>query len=102
MQIKLLKFKRSFRKSGLKSSPEFLWNMLLLLAFVIISTGAVYGFFLFRKVNIEATPNRGGDVINREAVSKDRINKSLEYFSNRKEKSDKILSLPSPIVDPSL
>jgi len=37
-----------------------------------------------------------------ETIKKERIDKILEYFSEREKKSIEIINSPSPIIDPSL
>ena len=102
MKIEFFKKRRNFKKGGISSGPDFFWNILLLIALLIILTSFVLGFILFRQVNKE--PILSLEDINEKSqtLDKEKLEKVLEYFSDRKNKSTDILNSPSPIVDPSL
>ena len=59
-------------------------------------------FYLFYKIEkgfvlpTQSTDNKT------QSIDMERINKILELFSQKKEKSTKITNSPSPIVDPSI
>lgn len=102
MEIKIFKIKKNFRKGGLHTNPDVYWNILQGMALLVVVWSTFFGFSLFSKINKEFTLLRG-DVGNQAGTtSKERIDKVLEYFSDRKNKSDGILNSPSPIIDPSL
>ena len=102
MKIKIFKFKKSFRKGGLHTNPDVYWNILQGMALLVVIWSAFFGFSLFSKINKEFTLS-GGDAGNQTGTtSRERIDKVLEYFSDRKNKSDGILNSPSPVIDPSL
>lgn len=101
MEIKIFKKKKSFRKGGLHFDPDIYWEILLAMVFIIVVLSFILGFFLFRKINkgfISLVENTESQI---EKISQERVKKTLEYFSLRKQKSDQILNSPSPIVDPS-
>jgi|SRR3990167_6140748 len=101
MEIKIFKRKRSFKKGGLHSDPNIFWEALLLLGFSVFVASCVFGFYLFRTISQKFTSL--GDQVQSETrtVSKERINKILEYFSDKQQRSSEIINSPSPIVDPS-
>jgi hypothetical protein len=102
MQIKFFKTQKSFKKGGMHIHPEIYWGICLCLAFVIIITSIIFGFFLFQKINQTLTATGDNNKIPIPAISKERIDKALDYFSEREKKSAEILNSPAPVVDPSL
>jgi hypothetical protein len=101
MEIKFLKKKKKFRKGGLGIKPDLYWRYILYMTFVLILLSCVFGLYLFMKINnesISAVVNVNGE----NSIKKERIDKVLEYFKEREQKSIEILNSPSPIVDPSL
>ena len=102
MDIKFLKIKKTFRKGGLHINPDVFWNILQGTAFVLVISSFIFGFYLFYKIEkgfvlpTQSTDNKT------QSIDMERINKILELFSQKKEKSTKITNSPSPIVDPSI
>ena len=71
------------------------------MTFVLILASCAFGLYLFMKISNESV----APVINvgkQDTIKKERLNKVLEYFSEREKKSIEILNSPSPIIDPSL
>ncbi len=102
MYLKIFKNKKSFKKEGFHTNPNISWEFILCIAFALVLASFIFGFYLFKQTNQESTlPAMGGNGQVR-AVSKDRILKVLNYFSEREKKSAEILNSPAPIVDPSL
>jgi len=102
MQIKFFKRKKSFKKGGLGTSPEFFWDILLFIALAIIILSFIFGFFLFRKINRDTILAVDSISEKSQTINKERIDKILQYFSDREKKSAEILSFPASVVDPSL
>lgn len=101
MFAKLFKKHKTFRKGGLHVDPNICWNYILVVS-VLITLGAfILGFLLWRDVSREPQDASMTNSAQVEAVSKGRINASLEYFHGRLDKSLKILENSSPVVDPS-
>jgi len=101
MQIKIFKIKKSFKKGGIHINPGIYWSLSLFIALIIVLFSAVFGFYLFQKINkglIMSTDNN----TQVQTINKERINSALQYFLERKNKSEEILNSPSPIIDPSL
>jgi preprotein translocase subunit SecY len=70
--------------------------------FVAIIFTLFFGYHLFTETNQEpalSLSNAGGQIEN---INEDHLEKVLNYFSKREEKSNQILNSPSPVVDPSL
>jgi hypothetical protein len=102
MKIEFLKKKKNFRKGGFHTNPDVCWEIIIFMAFIIIVAALVFSFLLFKKINQGFTVPEGDIKVNTTSVSRDRVDKSLGYFSERAQKSIQILNSPSPIVDPSL
>ena len=98
--MKIFKIKKSFKKGGIHINPSIYWGISLCIALVIVTAAIILGFFLFRKISKGLTPTENSEQIH--TISKERIDKVLEYFKKRKLRSAEILNSPSPVVDPSL
>lgn len=101
MDLKFLKKKKKFRKGGSGIKPDLYWKYILWMTFGLIFISCIFGFYLFIKTNKELVVpvvNVDGQGI----IKKERIDKVLEYFQERENKSIEILNSPSPIIDPSL
>lgn len=101
MEINFLKKKKKFKKGGTGIKPDLYWKYILNMTFALIVIFCAFGLYLFMGIKNESivpvvnTPEQN-------MIKKERINKVLEYFSEREKKSIKILNSPSPIIDPSL
>ena len=102
MKIKIFKNKKSFKKGGFHTNPDNWWEIVLVIALIVVLALFVLGFYLFRKTNKELTVPEPENNEQIETVTRERIEKALEYFSEREKKSTEILNSPSPIIDPSL
>jgi len=78
------------------------WKLAVCLMFIAIITAFFFGYRLFMEVNREPVLEIGENNSQLETIKKDRIDKVLEYFSTRKQKSNQILNSPAPVSDPSL
>jgi hypothetical protein len=101
MDIKLLKKKKKFVKGGSGIKPDLYWRYILYTTFILIFLSCVFGIYLFMKINKESI-SPVLDTNRQDTIKKERIDKVLEYFTERENKSSEILNSPSPIVDPSL
>ena len=100
MELKFLKRKKVFRKGGLHTNPDVFWNALQLLAVVALFSFFVFDFYLFKDINKDfVSPVTSG--AQAKTISKEHIDKALEYFGGKEKKFNEILNSPSPIVDPS-
>ncbi len=101
MKIKFLQKKKSFKKGDSGIKPDLYWKYILLTTFILILLSCAFGLYLFIKVDKETTPPEIG-LSGQETIKKERLDKVLEYFSEREKKSAQILNSPSPVIDPSL
>ncbi|MEK7089104.1 MAG: hypothetical protein AAB913_03160 [Patescibacteria group bacterium] len=100
MEIKFLKKKKKFVKGGSNIRPDLYWRYILYMTFTLILISCAFGLYLFLKINKESTLTTI-NVNEQEVIKKERLNKVLEYFKKRENKSIEILNSPSPIIDPS-
>jgi len=101
MEIKFFKKQKKFKKGGWAIKPDLYWGYILAITFLFILLFCIFGLYLFIKVNkepISFVPT----VSDQEIIKKEKLDKVLEYFSEREKKSEEILNSPSPIVDPSI
>ncbi|MCX6752040.1 MAG: hypothetical protein NTZ87_00865 [Candidatus Nomurabacteria bacterium] len=106
MQIKFFKKEKKFKKQkeSLWLNINVYWKLAVGFMFLIIILSGFFGYYSFQKINKESeTVSSGTDANSQiETVKKEKIDKVLEYFSQRKDKSSQILNSPAPVIDPSL
>lgn len=102
MKLEIFKPKKKFRKGGFHTNPNIGWEIILFIGLVLIIVALVFGIYFFAQVSKENTEAASGGSSQIKIVKKDRINKAIEYFSARREKSAEILNSPAPVIDPSL
>lgn len=102
--IKFFKKEKNFKKEreSLWLNMNFYWQLTVFFMFVVILLSFFFGYYLFAKINKEPALSMDNDISRVEIVKKGRIEKVLEYFSLRKQKSNQILISPAPVADPSL
>lgn len=102
LNLNFNKKEKVLKKDNYQLNADFFWKIILYTSFLIILCALVFGFVLFTKTSegLDLKPefSSGGTVV----VKKERIQKTLEIFSERKNKSMKIINFPSSVVDPSL
>jgi hypothetical protein len=102
MKIEIPKIKKKFKKENFKINPGVYWKTMVIL-FLVLAVGiAVFAYNLFSQINDDNDSLIAEANQKIEKEKKDKINKVLEYFSERETKSNEILNAPSPVVDPSL
>ncbi len=101
MKIKFFKREKKFKKGGFGVKPDLYWKYILFAIFSLILASCIFGLCLFIKINRELI-SPVTNTSERETIKKERLDKILEYFSEREKKSIEILNSPSPIIDPSL
>lgn len=102
MKIEIFKNKKKFKKGGFHTNPNIGWELVLGVAAVLTIASISFGVYLFIETNKKfTTPDTDGSS-EVKIVKKDRIEKVLEYFSLREQRSAAILISPSPIIDPSI
>lgn len=101
MDLKIFKIKKKFKKSEHQPDPDFHWKVVLLTTFVLILLSGAFGIYFFLKINKEDSIGQFEYNGQEKKISKDRIDAVLDYFNNRAEKSESIINLPAPVIDPS-
>ena len=102
MKIKFLQIKKSFKKGGHNANPDFFWQLLLVIACVLVVVSFCFAFILFKQINSDTTGAGATTDQKHKSISKERIDAILQIFSDKEKKSIDILTSPSPVVDPSL
>ncbi len=104
MEIKFFKKEKNFKKEkeSLWLDMNFYWELSVCLIFLVALTSLFFGYYFFAQINKESVLETGSTSGKVETVKKERIEKVLEYFSLRKQKSAQILNSPVLVVDPSL
>ncbi len=102
MKFQLPKIKKHFKKDGSSIKPDLYWKIILNSAFVLITLFCVFGFYNFSRINKESAPSEEDVNLNNPSVRSDKIDSVLKYFEDRKGRSEEILVLPIPVIDPSL
>jgi len=104
MKINFFKKEKSFKKKDFVFNSNLYWKFAVGGGFVLVLLFSFLGYRFFTQMNQESvlpitSTNTSGQV---PTVQKDRIEKALNYFSAREQKSAEILNSPVPVVDPSL
>lgn len=102
IKINFLKKEKKFDKKDFTFNADFYWKIILLCATVIILLSFVFSYRFFMQINKEYVLPVVNDNQEFLKISKDRIEKTLNYFSEKEKKSTEILNSPAPVVDPSL
>ena len=102
MKIEFFKKQNNFKKKDFTPNPGLYWKIAVFGTFFLITLVALFGYYLFAQINQEfvlPATNESGQV---PTVDKNRVEKVLNYFSDREEKSKEVIANPAPVVDPSL
>ncbi len=101
MKIKFFKKVNNFKKKDFDLNPNLYWKIALGGAFLAIIFSVFFGYSFFMQINNDEVPSGSEGIARIPMVSKDRIEKNLNYFSEREKKSEQIINYSSPVVDPS-
>lgn len=102
MDLKIFKIKKKFKKSEHQPDPDFFWRMILSVTFVLVLASFAFGGYLFFKINNEDVDSELQYDGQAKKIGKERLDKVLQYFTERKNKSESIINSPAPVIDPSL
>ena len=102
MKITFFKKENSFKKKDFKLDSNFYWKIAVGIAFCSILFAIFFGFSFYIQISREPVLPASSDGGQVPTVRKDRIEKALNYFSTKEQKSNEILNSPSPLIDPSL
>ena len=102
MKIKIPKIKKNYKKENFEINPNLYWRLIVSIFFVLTILSFVFGISIYKQITKGDTIISGNGSKKVEQEKKVRINKVLEYFSEREKKSAEIIQSPLPVVDPSL
>jgi len=102
MKINFLKKEKNFKKKNFTFNYNLCWQLFLAGALGLILLFFFFGYFLFRQINQELALSAVKENTETSKINQNRIEKTLNYFSAREEKSTEIINSPAPVVDPSL
>ncbi len=104
MDMQIFKKENSLRKKKDSQwrSLRLYWKMAVLFMFIVALGSAFFSYYFFRQISKDIIIEEGENLSPVRTIKKQRLEKALQYFSARKEKSTQILSSPAPIIDPSL
>ncbi len=102
MKIDFLKKNNSFKKKNFSFNPSLYWRFALVVVFSLLVIACIFGYSLFVGTDQESIQPALSDGSKAIKVDIDRIDKALNYFSDRETKSNQIINSPAPVVDPSL
>ncbi len=102
MKITFTKKEKGFQKKSFIFNVNLYWKIIVLFTFVFSLLFFFFSYQLFVEINKEATVPVSDISAQNNLVTKERIDKTLDYFSSREQKSNQILYSSSPVVDPSL
>jgi hypothetical protein len=101
MKIEFFKKENDFKKKDFTFNPNLYWELILLVTFVLIASSFFFGRYLFEQVNQVSSTPQTNDASQVPTVDKNRVQKVLNYFSERQQESTEILNKPASVVDPS-
>jgi hypothetical protein len=102
MKINFPKKEKSFQKISLISNVNLYWKFAVYGTFVMSFAFFFFSYYLFMQTNKELIAPVNNNKEQDGTITKERIDKALEYFFLRGQKSNQILYSSSPVVDPSL
>ncbi len=102
--IKLFKKEKSFAKKreSLWQEVNLYWKFAVMLMLLVTAASVFFGYFFFIQINKELVLDESDTIPQIKTVKKERIQKVLQHFADRKQISNQILNSPAPVVDPSL
>lgn len=100
--LKLFKKKKVWKKNDFEINPNLYWRYLLVLVVVVIAGSFIFGVIIYGQIKSEPLSSFDSGKETERSDQKNSILEMLEYFEIRKEKSELIISSPSPVVDPSI
>ena len=102
MKIKFFKKEDNFKKKDFNLNPNFYWKIAVIFTFSFMALSFFFAYRLFNQIEGETTSPAGGISEQIPMVKEDRLKKVLFYFTEKEQRSAKVLITPSVTVDPSL
>ena len=104
--MKFFKFKKQKNykkvKEGVLLHTHRYWEAAVFCMCGVTLLSILFGYYLFMGINQDSTSTTGNVPPQNETIKKERIDKVLEYFSMREQKSNQILNSAAPVADPSV
>jgi len=102
MKLDFLKIKKSFKKRSSQPNSDLYWRMILGIAISVVIAGFTFAIYQFVELNKNFSNPTSDETTLEGTLKRERVEKVMEYFSKRAEKSENIKNSASPIIDPSL
>ena len=100
--MNFFKRKKIFKKSNTQPNPNLYWMIIFNSGLFLIIISFFFGFFFFVKINKEEIIPSLSENKQLEKISKERIEKVLDIFVERRRISNNIQNSSTSVVDPSL
>ncbi len=105
--MKIIFFKKEINlkkeKESLWLNVNLFWKFAVCFMFAVVFLALLFGYYLFMQINQKYPVTSPSGTSNQiQIIKKERIDKVLESFSLREQKSSQILNSPAPVADPSL
>ena len=102
MNLEFFKKEKTFKKRNTDLNPNLYWRIIIGITFVIVIMITLYGYFLFTTTSEDFILSNQNNTKQTPVFKDGLMEKVLNYFTERENKTNKILNSPSPLVDPSL
>ena len=102
IKINFFKKEKNFKKKNFAFNANLYWEFALLVLLIMILLSSFFGYYLFSQINQEPVLSIDSTNVKASILDKNKLEKILNYFSDRQKKSIEILNSPLPVVDPSL
>lgn len=100
--LDLIKKDSTIKKENYQPNADKYWRIILGIASALIIASFIFGYILFKKTTNDFDANLNLIKDNSAMLRKERIEKALDGFSDKKSKTMEVLSYPAGVVDPSL
>ncbi len=102
MKLDFLKKKNNLKRKDFSFNPALYWEIIFFIGFILVVLASFSGYQLFLDINQESVPQTASTSSKISTVDLGRVNKVLNYFTIREQRSQEILNSPSAVVDPTL
>ena len=101
IKINFFKKKKKFVKNNIQPNSNLYWIVIFNFGMILVIISLFFGIYFFIKINKEEILLPLNENKQLDKISKERIDKILEIFNERKEASSKIQNFPASVGDPS-
>jgi uncharacterized protein YpmS len=102
MKIQFPKKEDVFKKKDFSFDMFFYWKIAMFIFVLFFILFSVFGFYLFFKVNRDFSETEKKETEMKPLIQKERLDKALNIFLEKENKSKEILESSQKIPDPSL